>query len=89
LFAQIHPCVQLLELFDSEDPRERDSLKTTLHRVYGKFLTLRGFIRKAINNVLHRFTCETQRHNGIAELLEILGRCVCGWFFEWQLGCAV
>ena len=27
--------VQLLELFDSEDPRERDYLKTILHRIYG------------------------------------------------------
>ncbi|XP_053568727.1 serine/threonine-protein phosphatase 2A 56 kDa regulatory subunit alpha isoform [Bombina bombina] len=31
---------QLLELFDSEDPRERDLLKTVLHRIYGKFLGL-------------------------------------------------
>ena len=28
---------QLLALFDSEDPRERDFLKTTLHRIYGEF----------------------------------------------------
>ena len=28
--------VQLLELFDSEDPRERDYLKTILHRIYGR-----------------------------------------------------
>ncbi|RAL66380.1 hypothetical protein DID88_006073 [Monilinia fructigena] len=34
--------LQLLELFDSEDPRERDFLKTTLHRIYGKFLNLRS-----------------------------------------------
>ena len=27
---------QLLELFDSEDPRERDYLKTILHRIYGE-----------------------------------------------------
>lgn len=40
----------LLELFDSEDPRERDFLKTVLHRIYGKFLGLRAFIRKQINN---------------------------------------
>jgi serine/threonine-protein phosphatase 2A regulatory subunit B' len=38
--------VQLLELFDSEDPRERDLLKTTLHRIYGKFLNLRAYIRR-------------------------------------------
>ena len=40
--------VQLLELFDSEDPRERDLLKTTLHRIYGKFLNLRAYIRKQV-----------------------------------------
>ncbi len=28
--------LKLLELFDSEDPRERDYLKTILHRIYGK-----------------------------------------------------
>jgi hypothetical protein len=27
--------VSFLELFDSEDPRERDYLKTILHRIYG------------------------------------------------------
>lgn len=66
--------LQLLELFDSEDPRERDFLKTTLHRIYGKFLGLRAHIRKQINNVFYRFIYETEHHNGIAELLEILGR---------------
>uniref|UniRef100_A0A2K5YR48 Serine/threonine-protein phosphatase 2A 56 kDa regulatory subunit n=1 Tax=Mandrillus leucophaeus TaxID=9568 RepID=A0A2K5YR48_MANLE len=40
--------LQLLELFDSEDPQERDFLKTTLHRIYGKFLGLRAYIRKQI-----------------------------------------
>lgn len=45
---------QLLELFDSEDPRERDFLKTTLHRIYGKFLGLRAYIRKQINNIFYR-----------------------------------
>lgn len=67
---------QLLDLFDSEDPRERDFLKTTLHRIYGKFLTLRAFVRRAINNIFFRFIYEQVHHNGIAELLEILGRCV-------------
>ena len=65
---------KLLELFDSEDPRERDFLKTTLHRIYGKFLGLRAYIRKQINNIFYCFIYETERHNGIAELLEILGR---------------
>jgi len=46
--------MQLLELFDSEDPRERDFLKTILHRIYGKFLGLRAYIRKQINNMFYR-----------------------------------
>ena len=46
--------LQLLELFDSEDPRERDFLKTVLHRIYGKFLGLRAYIRKQINNIFLR-----------------------------------
>ena len=46
--------LRLLDLFDSEDPRERDFLKTILHRIYGKFLSLRGYIRKNINNIFYR-----------------------------------
>lgn len=74
-----HFVENLLELFDSEDPRERDYLKTTLHRVYGKMLNLRSFIRRAMNNVFLRFTLETQKYNGIAELLEILGSVINGF----------
>ncbi|XP_055387767.1 serine/threonine-protein phosphatase 2A 56 kDa regulatory subunit gamma isoform isoform X2 [Condylostylus longicornis] len=74
-----HFVLQLLELFDSEDPRERDFLKTVLHRIYGKFLGLRAFIRKQINNVFYRFIYETEHHNGIAELLEILGSIINGF----------
>ena len=71
--------VQLLELFDSEDPRERDYLKTILHRIYGKFMVHRPYIRKAINHVFYRFVFETERHNGVAELLEILGSIINGF----------
>ncbi|OTF81770.1 hypothetical protein BLA29_003955, partial [Euroglyphus maynei] len=71
--------LQLLELFDSEDPRERDFLKTSLHRIYGKFLGLRAYIRKQVNNIFYRFIYETERHNGIAELLEILGSIINGF----------
>lgn len=71
--------LQLLELFDSEDPRERDFLKTTLHRIYGKFLNLRAFIRRSFNNIFFRFIYEEEHHNGIAELLEILGSIINGF----------
>ncbi|XP_046441639.1 serine/threonine-protein phosphatase 2A 56 kDa regulatory subunit epsilon isoform-like isoform X1 [Daphnia pulex] len=71
--------LQLLELFDSEDPRERDFLKTVLHRIYGKFLGLRAFIRKQINNIFLRFIYETEHFNGVSELLEILGSIINGF----------
>ena len=71
--------LQMLDLFDSEDPRERDFLKTILHRIYGKFLGLRANIRKQINHIFYRFIYETEHHNGIAELLEILGSIINGF----------
>jgi len=71
--------LQILELFDSEDPRERDFLKTVLHRIYGKFLGLRAYIRRQINNIFLRFIYETEKFNGVAELLEILGSIINGF----------
>ncbi|ESR64290.1 hypothetical protein CICLE_v10007952mg [Citrus x clementina] len=71
--------VRLLDLFDSEDPRERDCLKTVLHRIYGKFMAHRQFIRQAVCNIIYRFVFETERHNGIAELLEIFGSIISGF----------
>ncbi|KAL1564265.1 serine/threonine protein phosphatase 2A 57 kDa regulatory subunit B' theta isoform-like [Salvia divinorum] len=71
--------LKLLDLFDSEDPREREYLKTVLHRIYGKFMVHRPFIRKTINNIFYRFIFETEKHNGIAELLEILGSIINGF----------
>lgn len=71
--------LKLLDLFDSEDPREREYLKIIMHRVYGKFMVHRPYIRKAINNIFYRFVFETEKHNGIAELLEILGSIINGF----------
>ncbi|XP_054788021.1 serine/threonine protein phosphatase 2A 57 kDa regulatory subunit B' theta isoform-like [Prosopis cineraria] len=71
--------LRLLDLFDSEDPREREYLKTILHRVYGKFMVHRPFIRKSINNIFFRFILETEKFNGIAELLEVLGSIINGF----------
>ncbi|KAM7271101.1 hypothetical protein ACFE04_030315 [Oxalis oulophora] len=71
--------LRLLDLFDSDDQRERDYLKTILHRIYGKFMVHRPFIRKSINNIFYRFIFETGKHNGISELLEILGSIINGF----------
>ncbi|XP_019194103.1 PREDICTED: serine/threonine protein phosphatase 2A 57 kDa regulatory subunit B' beta isoform-like [Ipomoea nil] len=70
--------VKFLDLFETEDLREREYLKSILHCIYGKFMVHRPFIRKAINNILYRFIFETERHNGIGELLEIIGSIING-----------
>ncbi|KAH8851162.1 Serine/threonine-protein phosphatase 2A 56 kDa regulatory subunit delta isoform [Schistosoma japonicum] len=69
----------LLELFKSEDPRERELVKMILHRAYGKLVALRPFIRRMINNIFLRFVYEEESHSGIAELLEILGSIINGF----------
>jgi serine/threonine-protein phosphatase 2A regulatory subunit B' len=70
---------QFLDLFDSEDPRERDYLKTILHRIYGKFMTLRSEVRKQVMNLLLKVTYEHETHNGLTELLEILSSIISGF----------
>jgi serine/threonine-protein phosphatase 2A regulatory subunit B' len=71
--------IKFLELFDSEDPRERDYLKTILHRIYGKFMALRSFIRRAMQHVFFKVIYECETHNGVGELLEILGSVINGF----------
>ena len=54
----------------------RDYLKTITHRIYSKLTQRRALIRRVIANVFYEFVYETEKHNGIAEMLEILARCV-------------
>ncbi|CAI5466783.1 unnamed protein product [Closterium sp. Yama58-4] len=58
--------LNLLNLFDSEDPRERKCVETSLNWIYDMFNVHRPFIREAIGNIVHRFKLE--RRNGITEI---------------------
>ncbi|RVX19665.1 Serine/threonine protein phosphatase 2A 57 kDa regulatory subunit B' kappa isoform [Vitis vinifera] len=40
---------------------------------------LRPFIRKSMSNIFYRFVFETERNNGIAEMLEIFGSVISGF----------
>src|SRR3712207_8900616 len=46
---------------------------------YTTLFRSRSFIRRSINNVFFQFIYETERFNGIAELLEILGSIINGF----------
>lgn len=53
--------------------------KLLLSQILGKFLGLRGFIRKSINNIFLEFAYEDDSFNGVGELLEILGSIINGF----------
>ncbi|TKY50729.1 Serine/threonine protein phosphatase 2A 57 kDa regulatory subunit B' alpha isoform [Spatholobus suberectus] len=69
----------LLALLQSEDPRERESLKNVYHKIYSKFISDRSFMRKSMTEVLLNYVFETEKHPGIADLLEIWGTIINGF----------
>ncbi|KAF6176255.1 hypothetical protein GIB67_023546 [Kingdonia uniflora] len=69
----------LLTLFQTEDPRERDVLKNVYHQIYSKLTFYRSYMRKSMNDVFLHFAFETDRHCGIGELLEIWGSIINGF----------
>jgi serine/threonine-protein phosphatase 2A regulatory subunit B' len=69
---------QLLALFNSEDPREREEAKEALHSLYSRMVPMRAEIRKRIgwllaSNVFEQFPCR-----GMPEILEVLGDIING-----------
>lgn len=75
-----HPfLLNLLCLFRSEDPRERESLKNVYHRIYSRFTFYRSFMRKAMTDVFLHYIFEMERHCGIGDLLEIWGSIINGF----------
>lgn len=70
---------QLLALFRSEDPRERELLKQVLHSLYSRLMPLRTEIRKRMGWLLLDHVYEGQPCRGLPELLQILGDIVNGF----------
>ncbi|ONK64312.1 uncharacterized protein A4U43_C07F24380 [Asparagus officinalis] len=71
--------LNLLTLFQSEDPRERDRLKNIYHQLYSKMTNKRLFMRRSMSNTFLHFVFEADRHCGIGELLEICGSIINGF----------
>ena len=72
--------LNLIQLFQSEDLRERDYLKTILHRIYGRFMPLRQQIRTQIANECYRYVYgESRAVHGIAEFLDIFSSIINGF----------
>ncbi|KAG1361004.1 serine/threonine protein phosphatase 2A 57 kDa regulatory subunit B' beta isoform [Cocos nucifera] len=71
--------LNLVGLFQSEDPRERDRLKNVCHQLYSKLTAERSFMRRSMSNVFLRFASDAEWHSGIGELLEIWGSIINGF----------
>ena len=68
-----------LELFNSEEPQERDYCKSILHKLYAKLVPRRKIIRKSINESFLSMIHENRKYNGANELLEIFSSMVSGF----------
>jgi len=69
----------LLHNIGSEDARERDYVKTILHRTYGASMALRPFLRRNMQNLLLKVIYEDERQHGVSEILELFGSIINGF----------
>ena len=70
---------QFLELFDSEEPKEREYLKNILHRLYAKLVPRRKMIRKAMTETFNTLIHENYKFNGMSELHDLLSAIIAGF----------
>jgi serine/threonine-protein phosphatase 2A regulatory subunit B' len=73
--------LHLLQMFETEDAREREFLKMAVHKLYRKFLHLRTYVREQMGFMLQDFVAQPQERGcgGVFEMLEILGSIVEGF----------
>jgi hypothetical protein len=69
----------LLQLFDNDEPREREFLKQVTHAIYSKLNTRRALIRRAVCNVFFETVLAGEAHRGVSELLEVLASVINGF----------
>ena len=63
----------LLNIFLSQDPRERDYVKIIIHHFYGRFLSPQGYIRKCLRDLLLNFIYHSHFLPGIQDILQLFG----------------
>ena len=71
---------KMISIFNSRDHRERECLKQTTHRIYGRLTNRRAAIRKIFNHVFAREIYEPMpSYRGISEILDILASIINGF----------
>jgi len=62
----------VVETLESRDPRVRKYAKTVLHRIYGRLMSSRSFVKKEFQRVAYSCTYEDKHCAGLCELLEVM-----------------
>lgn len=68
-------------LFNTEESRERDYLKTIAHRLYSRLVPRRKIFRRAMTDVFLSIIHENKKCNGANEILELLSSMISGFSF--------
>ena len=70
---------RFLDLFDSQNPSEREFLKNILHKLYAKVIARRKMIRRTMDQLFNTLIYEGYRFNGVAEILDIYASIISGF----------
>ncbi len=70
---------QYLDLFESADSLERETLKITLHRIYVYLVSRRKQIRAKVHQIFEEVSHDLRPHPGLNELLEFHASVVSGF----------
>ncbi|KAF0990382.1 hypothetical protein HZS_7966 [Henneguya salminicola] len=71
--------INIIELFNTKDKRERNYLTNILHSLYSKFFNMRTYLRECIGVVFYQFIYENTFSHGISALLEIYSSIIHGF----------
>lgn len=70
---------KLLDLFDSENVTERETLRMVLHLIYLKLMSVRKTVRKCYTDLFLRLIHEEYKFNGVSEILDIVASIISGF----------
>jgi len=71
---------EFMDLFDTENPSERDYLKNILHKLYAQLVPRRKMIRRMMNSYFYSLIHEGHsKANGTAEILDIQASIISGY----------
>ncbi|KAK2957434.1 putative Serine/threonine-protein phosphatase 2A 56 kDa regulatory subunit gamma [Blattamonas nauphoetae] len=76
--VDVNLVTSLFTLFASDDPRERDYIKSTIHRIYARYASHRPLLRRLMSQSAESVVTTNDRLNGLPEVLKIMLSIIAG-----------